>query len=316
MLHMRDQGILGGLHPFVKLLLLVMIMLVSTLVVFIVGFIAALPFWGEGLLKGLDLAGADDLNLVRYMQLLSHIGMFVVSSLVFAFLVGGRPLRYLQAHKKPAAPGMVLAVLIMLAVLPLVNYVMEINQQMSLPESLRHLEEWMRQAEDAAQVMTERFLQVTTYQGLLFNIFLIAIVPAIGEEFIFRGALQRIFHQWSRNAHVAVILTAIIFSAIHFQFYGFLPRVVLGMVLGYMMVITGNIWVPVLGHFFNNAAAVVTYFIVHNYTEMDPGEVGGQSFGFLLALISLALVVVFFRMMSWYSGTVRQRREKTGPDLQ
>ncbi len=313
---MRDQGILGGLHPFVKLLLLVMIMLVSTLVVFIVGFIAALPFWGEGLLKGLDLAGADDLNLVRYMQLLSHIGMFVVSSLVFAFLVGGRPLRYLQAHKKPAAPGMVLAVLIMLAGLPLVNYVMEIKQQMSLPESLRHLEEWMRQAEDAAQVMTERFLQVTTYQGLLFNIFLIAIVPAIGEEFIFRGALQRILHQWSRNAHVAVILSAIIFSAIHFQFYGFLPRLVLGMVLGYMMVVTGNMWVPVLGHFFNNAAAVVTYFIVHNYTEMDPGEVGSQSFGFLLALISLALVVVFFRMLSWYSGTVRQRRDKTDPDIQ
>ena len=312
---MKDQGILGGLHPAVKLLLLVMVMLVSTLVVFLLGFIIALPFWGGGLLQGMDMTGVGDLNQVRYLQLLSHIGMFVLSSLVFALLVGGRPLRYLKAHKNPTGRGILLSVLIMLAALPLVNYVMELNQQMSLPESLRTLEEWMRQAEDAAQVMTERFLQVTTYQGLLFNIFLIAIVPAIGEEFIFRGALQRIFHQWSRNAHVAVIITALIFSAIHFQFYGFLPRFVLGLVLGYMMVTTGNIWVPVMGHFFNNAAAVITFFIVHNYTEMDPEAVGSQSFGFLLALISLVLVVVFFRMLSWYSGRDRQQPGGTASGL-
>ncbi len=315
MLHMKDQGILGGLHPAIKLLLLVMVMLVSTLVVFLIGFIIALPFWGEGLLQGMDMTGVGDLNQLRYLQLLSHIGMFVVSSIVFGLLVGGRPFYYLQAHKKPLASGMLISVLIMLAALPLVNYVMELNQQMSLPESLRTLEEWMRQAEDAAQVMTERFLQVTTYQGLLFNIFLIAIVPAVGEEFIFRGALQRIFHQWSRNAHVAVIISALIFSAIHFQFYGFLPRFVLGLVLGYMMVTTGNIWVPVMGHFFNNAAAVITFFIVHNYTEMDPEAVGSQSFGFLLALISLVLVVVFFRMLAWYSGRDRQQPAGTASGL-
>ncbi|MFP4064610.1 MAG: CPBP family intramembrane glutamic endopeptidase [Bacteroidales bacterium] len=302
MLHMRDHGILGGLHPLIKLLLLVLVMLASTLVVFLIGFLIALPFWGEGLLQGMDMTGVDDLNLIRYLQLLSHIGMFIVSSLVFGLLVGGRPLHYLQADKQPSVRALLLSVLIMLAALPLINYVMEINQQMSLPESLRKLEEWMRQTEDAAQVMTERFLQVTTYQGLLFNIFLIAIVPAIGEEFIFRGSLQRVFHQWSRNVHVAVIVTALVFSAIHFQFYGFMPRFVLGLVLGYMMVITGNIWVPVLGHFFNNAAAVITYFIVYNYTERDPGEIGSQSFGVLLALISLAMVVVFLRMLSWYSG--------------
>lgn len=312
---MKDQGILGGLHPAIKLLLLVMVMLVSTLVVFLIGFIIALPFWGEGLLQRMDMTGVGDLNQLRYLQLLSHIGMFVVSSIVFGLLVGGRPFHYLQAHKKPLASGMLISVLIMLAVLPLVNYVMELNQQMSLPESLRTLEEWMRQAEDAAQVMTERFLQVTTYQGLLFNIFLIAIVPAVGEEFIFRGALQRIFHQWSRNAHVAVIISALIFSAIHFQFYGFLPRFVLGLVLGYMMVTTGNIWVPVMGHFFNNAAAVITFFIVHNYTEMDPEAVGSQSFGFLLALISLVLVVVFFRMLAWYSGRDRQQPGGTASGL-
>ncbi len=307
---MEDRGILGGLHPFVKLLLLVVVMLASLLVVMVFGVLAALPFRGEDLLRGFESGGADNLNLMRYFQLLSHLGLFVLSSLVFAWLVGGNLFTYLGINKSPGWYSLLLAGMIMLVALPLVSYLAKMNEHLSLPESLSRLEAWMRSSEDAARMLTKQFLEVSTFPGLMFNLFLIAILPAVGEEFIFRGALQRILHQWSGNAHIAVILAAVIFSAIHLQFYGFLPRLVLGMILGYMLVISGNIWIAVFGHFFNNAAAVLLFFWVHNYTDMDPEKFGSDSFGLLLVAFSLFAVLMLFRLLSKESKPLRWSGEK------
>ena len=295
---MKDQGILGGLHPFAKLLLLILTMLASTLVIVTLGMLLAMPFFGTDVLNMREGFEAVNINFLKYAQLLSHLGLFVAASLIFAFLVGRNPMTYLQGRKAPMFSGLIISVLIMLAALPMVNYVMELNQQFSLPESLGRLEEWMRQSEDAAEEMTERFLDVSSWQGLVFNIFLIAVVPAVGEEFIFRGALQRILRQWSGNVHIAVIVAAILFSAMHLQFYGFLPRLLLGLVLGYMFIITGNIWVPVVAHFFNNAAAVLMHFMVHNnIIDYQVEDVGTGSMAPVMSIISLLAVLLLFRML-------------------
>ena len=295
---MKDQGILGGLHPFAKLLLLILTMLASTLVIVTLGMLLAMPFLGTEVLNMREGFEAVNINFLKYAQLLSHLGLFVAASLIFAFLVGRNPMTYLQGRKAPMFSGLIISVLIMLAALPMVNYVMELNQQFSLPESLGRLEEWMRQSEDAAEEMTERFLDVSSWQGLVFNIFLIAVVPAVGEEFIFRGALQRILRQWFGNVHIAVIVAAILFSAMHLQFYGFLPRLLLGLVLGYMFIITGNIWVPVVAHFFNNAAAVLMHFMVHNnIIDYQVEDVGTGSMAPVMSIISLLAVLLLFRML-------------------
>ncbi len=295
---MKDQGILGGLHPFAKLLLLILTMLASTLVIVTLGMLLAMPFFGTDVLNMREGFEAVNINFLKYAQLLSHLGLFVAASLIFAFLVGRNPMTYLQGRKAPMFSGLIISVLIMLAALPMVNYVMELNQQFSLPESLGRLEEWMRQSEDAAEEMTERFLDVSSWQGLVFNIFLIAVVPAVGEEFIFRGALQRILRQWFGNVHIAVIVAAILFSAMHLQFYGFLPRLLLGLVLGYMFIITGNIWVPVVAHFFNNAAAVLMHFMVHNnIIDYQVEDVGTGSMAPVMSIISLLAVLLLFRML-------------------
>lgn len=295
---MKDQGILGGLHPFAKLLLLILTMLASTLVIVTLGMLLAMPFFGTDVLNMREGFEAVNINFLKYAQLLSHLGLFVAASLIFAFLVGRNPMTYLQGRKAPMLSGLIISVLIMLAALPMVNYVMELNQQFSLPESLGRLEEWMRQSEDAAEEMTERFLDVSSWQGLVFNIFLIAVVPAVGEEFIFRGALQRILRQWFGNVHIAVIVAAILFSAMHLQFYGFLPRLLLGLVLGYMFIITGNIWVPVVAHFFNNAAAVLMHFMVHNnIIDYQVEDVGTGSMAPVMSIISLLAVLLLFRML-------------------
>ncbi len=294
---MKDHGMLGGLHPFLKLLFLVLVMLASTMVVFILGILAAVPFFGSDIIRGFG-TDAMDINLLRYVQILSHLGLFVGASLVFAFFVGYDPIKYLQGKQWPLGRILLLSAFIMLAAVPLVYYLAHVNESLSLPESMKAIEDWMRRSENAAEEMTKLLLDVSTLRGLFFNIFMIAVLPAIGEEFIFRGAVQRIFHQWTGYVHVAVIIAAILFSAMHMQFYGFLPRLMLGILLGYMLVMTGNIWVPVFAHFFNNAAAVIMYYMAHNnIIDYDLERIGTGRLSIWMALLSLVITVILFRLL-------------------
>ena len=163
---------------------------------------------------------------------------------------------------------MVWAVVVMLVALPAINLLAHINQQMTLPAFLEPLEAWMKRQEETAQLLTEQFMQVTTYSGLIINLLLMALLPAVAEELTFRGVLQKLLQgtkvaeaQSCKVPHVAIWCSAILFSAIHLQFYGFLPRMLMGALFGYALVWTGSLWTPILMHFTNNAAAVVLYFI-------------------------------------------------------
>ena len=106
-------------------------------------------------------------------------------------------------------------------------------------------------------------LTVDTFGGLLFNLLVIALIPAVGEELTFRGVLQQSLTRGLKNPHVAIFLSAAIFSFIHFQFLGFLPRMFLGILLGYMFYVSGSLWTSILMHFVNNGAAVVLYYLNH-----------------------------------------------------
>src|SRR5690606_2422366 len=119
---------------------------------------------------------------------------------------------------------------------------------------------WMKVQELQMEKITEKILQVTSFSGLLLNLLVIAIIPAIGEELLFRGCLQPVFHRWTKNIHIAIWITAIIFSAIHVQFYGFIPRMLMGAVFGYMLYWGRSIWLPIIAHFINNATAVIYTF--------------------------------------------------------
>ncbi len=307
---MDDKGILGGLHPFMKLLLLVLLMFGSALVVLVIGMLVGTLFFGTEILSGM---GADPANVayLRYVQIISHLGLFITASLLFAFLVGQHPMAYLQGQRSPNGRSLWLSAAIMLAAVPLVYYLGYLNQSLSLPESFKALESWMRQMEDSAEEITRLLLDVSSWQGLLFNLFMIAVIPAIGEEFIFRGALQRIFRQWTGSTHVAVLLAAVLFSAMHLQFFGFLPRLLLGILLGYMMVYTKNIWVPVFAHFFNNAAAVILYYgISQSGSEFDMDSVGEMPMAWLPALVSLGVLLFLFSLLKMRRSTGEYKGER------
>ncbi len=309
-MEIRDRGIFGELHPALKLLMLGMIMLLSLFLVMISGSLALIPFisddWFEALLHGFDFARISDLNILRYLQILSHVGLFIMPSLVFAWLAGGSIGKYFGLDRRFSPGLLMLSILLIISAVPLINYLIELNMRMTLPESLTHVEEWMQRAEDNAMELTERFLNVTTLQGLLFNIFMIAVIPAIGEEFLFRGIILRIFRQWSKNIHIAVWVSAVLFSAMHLQFYGFLPRMFLGVLLGYLFVWSGTIWLPVFAHFINNALAVTAFYLIHNgYWDVDYQELGKETTAIVYVIFSLIIVgFILYKFFRYYKERV------------
>ena len=201
-----------------------------------------------------------DINTLKLMQLFQSIGMFVIPPFILSYLWSEKPLRYLQIEKKTKWWNIISVLIIMVIVIPFINLLGEFNQQLVLPKMLAELEAIMKASELQTAKITEQLLNVHSIEGLLFNIFLIALLPALGEELFFRGILQRIFQEW-KGATVAIWISAFIFSAIHFQFYGFLPRLLLGAFFGYLLVWSGNLWLPILAHFINNLMAVVFYYL-------------------------------------------------------
>lgn len=209
---------------------------------------------------------------LKWFQFVQTLATFFVPPLIVAWLCSDNPKRWLQFDTAPKWWMFVGAILVMIMALPGINLLADWNSRMSLPDWLKPLEDLMRQQEEAAQALTERFLQGKGIGMLLINVGLLALLPAAAEELTFRGMLQKLIP----NKHVAIWVVAIFFSAIHFQFYGFVPRMLLGAMFGYMLVWTGSLWIPMTMHFVNNAVTVVAYWVIYN-NNLNPNSV--ETFG-------------------------------------
>lgn len=115
----------------------------------------------------------------------------------------------------------------------------------------------MQAKEQEMETLVNLLINEVGIIAFISNILVIALLAALTEEFLFRGAIQRIIEKWTANYHIVIWTAAIVFSAIHLQFYGFVPRMLLGAYFGYLLYWTKSIWAPVLAHFINNAVAVI-----------------------------------------------------------
>ena len=246
------------------------------------------------------LPNRDGLVGMKWLQLLQSVATFLLPALAGAYLWSNTPMQWLHLDSKPSWQEALAAVVVMLLAIPGINLLSAWNQQMVLPEWMSGIEQWMRMQEDAAAQLTEQFLRVDTVGGLLVNIGLMALLPAVGEELTFRGVVQGMF---TRNKHVAIWATAAIFSFVHLQFYGFLPRMLLGAMFGYMLWWTGSLWVPMLMHFVNNCAAVVVAFWAYNYLEEGSAEMLdtiGTEDTILLGVFSICIVLIMMVMYGYF----------------
>ena len=292
---MPIRGMLSGLPPFQKLLFVIGMMFLSSFVFLVISFTIINFYYGINLFADAntlkDFSNPAVISSMKLLQVLSGaFGLFIIPAFVAAYFFDKNVFEYLQLKKRAPLISILLIILILFASMPLINWMVEVNSRLKLPSSLFQLEQWMKSSEEEAARLTEAFLEGSSITSLLSNIFIVALLPALGEELFFRGILQKIFLQMTKNNHAAVLITATIFSAIHLQFYGFLPRMVLGIFLGYLLVWSGSLWLPVLAHFINNGAAVVLSFLQQqNKISFDPETVGTSSDEKTMLLSSIAI---------------------------
>ena len=244
------------------------------------------------------LNDSENLAPARIMQMVSQVGLFLFPPLMLAWAVSEKTMRFLGVAPSRNPKILLPAVLLMFASLPLVHGLSELNHAIQLPAALSGLEEWMKLKETQAEEMTKFFLSVDSLAGLGINLVMIALLPAIGEELVFRSVLQPYMMVFVRNKHLALVLTALIFSFIHFQFYGLIPRFALGLFLGYFYYWSGSIFVSMLMHFVNNGAAVLGFYLYHNgYTNTSMEDMGSTT---SLGYVALSIIIVTGLMWMGY----------------
>ena len=287
--------------PYSKFLLGVGVILISAVAFTLLSTVVVTGLYGipmyqlENMLQ--DVKNPLTLQVLKVIQTGSTIGTFIVPAWVLAYLFHGDPKEYLQLRKLAPATSLLWVGLGMLTAVPLINLLGDLNSKMHLPSFLAPVEQWMRDSEDKAAVLTEAFLDMPDPGALLFNLFMIALLPAIGEEWLFRGVVQRLFSEWSGKKQVGIWAAALLFSAMHLQFYGFVPRLLLGALLGYLLLWSGSIWLPMLAHFLNNAAAVIAaYLYQHQLISANPDTLGLGPEQFMVLLASIVLTALCFTL--------------------
>lgn len=235
----------------------------------------------------------ESARAMRLAQVIQAVFMFLIPALAYAFLYQGNVKSYLNTDKHINIRLLLCSVLLIISIQPLINCIGYYNQQIILPESLN----WMKEYEESAEKSLKLLFSNRSIPSLIFNLLVIAVMAGLTEEFFFRGCLQQIMQKIVKNQHFAIWITAIIFSAIHFQFYGFVPRVLLGALLGYLFVWSGSIWVPVIVHTIHNAINVVLIHIYYDTPQANQIEDFRFEENTLLVSVSFALSAIIIFMI-------------------
>lgn len=237
---------------------------------------------------------------LREIQFLNQLSIFIFPALLTACLFGENYREYLYLDTPFNGSTVFWTILSMIFIFPFLNLITQLNQQMGLPDFLKGVEDYIKSMEEANAKLIESMLRIDNMQAIVFNILIVAVFAAVGEEFLFRGTLQQIFGSMIRNKHIVIWSVACIFSFIHFQFYGFIPRLLLGAYFGYLLYFTKNMWIPVLAHLTHNFTGVVLFTVYPADSEqMKMLDALGYGNTWWLSVISLLLFIYAFRKVKF-----------------
>lgn len=235
----------------------------------------------------------ENIRFFQIAQVFASLGAFLIPVYIMK--------KIMQEPESPAelrlpVKGIVwlLIVILVIFMAPITSFLYELNKQMHLPSAFATIENWMRSKEEAAETLTQQLLQMHSLTDLGINLIVIAALPALAEEMLFRGWVQTILFRWFGSIHTAVWVSAVVFSAFHMQFYGFLPRMILGAIFGYIFIFTGNMFLVILAHAVNNALAVLWAYGEQNW-QWPQSEVLNENFAglqnLLVFLFCLGIIV-------------------------
>ncbi|MFC5272105.1 CPBP family intramembrane glutamic endopeptidase [Adhaeribacter terreus] len=295
------------LHPFTKILLLLGFMVGGICV----GMFGALL--GLNLFFGLSVSDISQITVnpqafpngrgaMVFYQLATHFFMFTAAPLLFISLAEPSVKRYLFA-KKNYVGLLFLSALLALVIMPANSWLIDWNSKMVLPEALKGFELWAKEKEETLAELTRFLTRFDTIGQMLIGLVAFALVPAIGEELVFRGVLQKNLARLLKNHHVAIWLTAFVFGAIHVQFYGFFPRMLLGALFGYLYFWSKNLWVPIAAHFMNNGFTVFMLYL-QQQNLIKANVESTDSLPWYMGLFSLVMsLLLLFYLKKRYENT-------------
>jgi membrane protease YdiL (CAAX protease family) len=212
----------------------------------------------------------SDKSAVRLMAFSNQVFSFLIPSIFLGFvLFKEKWLAFTGLKLDPSFPNnkalssknLLIAGLIILCSWPLTQFLYLVNMEIPMPEALLSME-------NSTNGLIEQMLQIGSIPELIFVVLIMALTPAIGEELMFRGLFQRILNYNNLNVHLTVILSAIIFSTIHMQFQGFIPRFFLGLILGYFLAFGGSLWISIFAHFIFNGTQVVAAYVAKDQMDL------------------------------------------------
>lgn len=249
------------------------------------------------------VGGSSDINintddtfvvaLIYVSQFISVLFLFVLPAILFSVFWTKEKIHYLGVSVKPVFLTLIVGSIGMLMALPTINYLAELNAQMQLPEAFASIEMWMKETEAKAAELTAIFTGGTSIGKLILNLFVIAFMAAFSEELFFRGILQKVLTECFKNKHIGVWIAALVFSAFHMQFYGFIPRMLMGAYLGYLFMWSGSIWPSMFVHFMNNAMAVfITWLVNKGVISAEVDKVGSSENQMVYVVVSFIVVIL------------------------
>lgn len=234
-------------------------------------------------------------RVLRIAAVIQSLLQIILPSLVTALMVSRLPARFLEIDRLPRASMTLLSVALLVVSMPAFNWIIQWNASLHLPDFMQGVEQWMRQAEDSAAA-TIRLMQGGTSVGdLILNVLIIGVMAGLGEELLFRGTIQRMLATSGMNHHAAIWIVAVLFSAIHMQFFGFVPRMLLGALFGYLLYWSGSLWLPIIVHAANNTMYVVFQWIAlrNNMPAGNIDEIGTRPGEYIYIIASVVVSALF-----------------------
>lgn len=290
-----NNGVLEHLRPIEKLIFFIVFCLLSGALFSFLSVGLAEKLYGVTVDDFADITNPQSIHAVKLTNLFFHVGTFIFPAIIFSKLFAHDPNDYLRLREKIVWSKIVLTIILFLGLVMASDFLFYINKLIDfsfLPKRAYSQVIYEQAVRDKAV-----YAYIGgTYKSLLSNIVLLALIPAVGEELVFRGVFQNLLAKITKRVHFSVWVTGFLFAFIHFQFIDFLPRFMLGVAFGYIVVYTGNLWYSILLHFFNNLLFVLVEFLIKknvlSYRFKTPSDLNL----YMAGIAFLAITYVFVRL--------------------
>ena len=298
----RTQFLVSDREPVLSLFFILLVVLIGFLFIGpLLGFgISALFYDGNLLADIQNPTPSIWLPMMVTQAVTSLVGLIIIPALYVKFSER-KPLAPFFPREKEITKVFAMIILLGISFMVAISPITEWNMNFEFPEFMSGFGDWARIQEDKLMEMTKVLTNFDSPSSFVIGLLVVAVLPGIGEELVFRGLIQNELWRSSKNIHVAIWVSAFLFSAIHIQFFGFVPRLLLGALFGYLYYWSGNLLIPMVAHFFHNGFTLTMIYLYSRGTTEINIDSEESAPVYLVALCAVATFVLLYYFRKNYA---------------